>query len=239
MGFLWRHPVLSALAIMGGVLWLSVGRGCGWFAPAYCWNQKLVVEVETPQGTRRGESVSRVCYIYRNYIKASGYSGELEKGEAAVVDPGGGQYLFVTIRGWENLTPVRCGKQLKALGAKVVHPYAYMNPEATWQKLVKKLKGQRCPIAPEDLPLLVTFTDIHDPKTVKRVDPRDLSAAFGPGYRLKAAWLEITDEPVTTGRVEKVLPCLKSGKACIPLNETLPYGHPMRNILNSHFWRSN
>lgn len=54
-------------------------------------------------------------------------------------------------------------------------------------------------------PLLVTFTDINDPTTVQRVDPKDLAATFGPGVSLKRITLEITDEKVTEGRVEAML----------------------------------
>ena len=56
-----------------------------------------------------------------------------------------------------------------------------------------------------DFPLLVTFTDIDDPKTVRKVDPNNLAATLGPGYALKSITLEITDEPVTKGKVEEVL----------------------------------
>ena len=54
-------------------------------------------------------------------------------------------------------------------------------------------------------PLLVTFTDLTDPTTVKAVDPENLAATFGPGVSLKRLTLEITDEPVTEGRIEQVL----------------------------------
>ena len=53
--------------------------------------------------------------------------------------------------------------------------------------------------------MLVTFNDITNPTTVRRVDPYDLASVFGPGYVLKAITLEITDEKVTEGRVESVL----------------------------------
>jgi hypothetical protein len=57
-------------------------------------------------------------------------------------------------------------------------------------------------------PLLVTFTDIADPKTVTKVDPDNLAATFGPGVALKRITLEITDEKVTEGRTAR---CSRSG----------------------------
>lgn len=40
---------------------------------------------------------------------------------------------------------------------------------------------------------------------MRKVDPANLAAAFGPGVSLKRVMLEITDEAVTEGEVEKVL----------------------------------
>ncbi|WP_421849677.1 hypothetical protein [Oricola sp.] len=57
----------------------------------------------------------------------------------------------------------------------------------------------------ENYPRLVTFGHIGSPQTVRRVDPDNLAATFGPGYRLKSITLEITDAPVTRGEVETVL----------------------------------
>ncbi|MCA9468988.1 MAG: hypothetical protein KC643_26590, partial [Nitrospira sp.] len=47
--------------------------------------------------------------------------------------------------------------------------------------------------------------DLTDPKTVQKVDPENLAATFGPGVELKRITLEITDEPVTEGKVESLL----------------------------------
>jgi hypothetical protein len=70
--------------------------------------------------------------------------------------------------------------------------------------LISTLSATR-ELAPKQYPLLVTFGDISDPASVKRVDPDNLELAFGPGYALQSITLSITDEPVTTGKVEKVL----------------------------------
>lgn len=61
------------------------------------------------------------------------------------------------------------------------------------------------PVPSTCLPLMVTFADIVDSKTVNRVDPDDLAASFGAGVRLKAVTLTVAEEPVTEGKVEAVL----------------------------------
>jgi hypothetical protein len=57
----------------------------------------------------------------------------------------------------------------------------------------------------EQYPLMVTFADLADPASVALVDPNDLAATFGPGVRLKAVTLEVTDAPVMEERVEALL----------------------------------
>ncbi len=39
-------------------------------------------------------------------------------------------------------------------------------------------------LSSSEYPLLVTFNDIKTPASVKRVNPANLEATFGPGYRL-------------------------------------------------------
>lgn len=56
----------------------------------------------------------------------------------------------------------------------------------------------------DNYPYLVTFKDIADPTSVVRVDPDDLAASFGAGYRLKAITVQVTDEPVTVGIAERL-----------------------------------
>jgi len=75
---------------------------------------------------------------------------------------------------------------------------------------VKRIAQMRGPhrITPSDLPDLVTFDDIKDPKTVALVDPDDLQATLGPGITWNEITLEMTGEPITNGLVTK-LPWLR------------------------------
>lgn len=62
----------------------------------------------------------------------------------------------------------------------------------------RSLKAKK-ELAFDNLPLLVRFRDINDPKTVEEVDPKNLEASFGKGIKLVSATLQMTDEEVTTG----------------------------------------
>jgi hypothetical protein len=69
----------------------------------------------------------------------------------------------------------------------------------------------RSELALKDLPVLVRFGNPKEPTSAALVDPLDLAASFGPGVTFKRAFVEVTDDPVTTG-IEARLPWLKSSK---------------------------
>jgi len=54
-------------------------------------------------------------------------------------------------------------------------------------------------------PLMVTFKNLNDPATVEEVDPANLAASFGPGYRLKAIVLEKTDDKISDNLKNRIV----------------------------------
>jgi len=95
--------------------------------------------------------------------------------------------------------------------------------------------GDKIALPDDHYPLLVTFTDINDPASVQRVDPDDLVAHFGPGVKLKTITLEITDEPVTGGQIEKVLGWLKTHAGYLSGKHILDQEFHERNLTISSF----
>ncbi len=180
--------VAARLALL--MMLALVLAGC---AEEFSWRQKLVLVVETPDGERRGESVGVVRWRDATGASEMGMGQLGFRGEAVVVGLSEGRYLFALIKGrqvmgqYTLLDKAMLGKSL---------------PERAQALQVVGLKGR---VPPERYPKLVTFEDITRPETVRQVDPNDLAATFGEGYALKSITLEITDEPVTMGRVEKVL----------------------------------
>ncbi len=64
-------------------------------------------------------------------------------------------------------------------------------------------------ITTADLPDLVTFTDINDPKTVMAVNPNNFEASLGEGVKWHSISIEIVDEIITQG-IEQRLSWLSS-----------------------------
>ena len=66
-----------------------------------------------------------------------------------------------------------------------------------------RLRGPRRS-TPADLPDLVTFADVNEPKSVIEVNPNDLRATLGQNVTWNEIALEMTDEPITTGLKAKL-----------------------------------
>lgn len=222
-----KKTILIVVLVFMGV---SVGY-CYFGLNQYTWHQKMTLEVDVDGQLYTGSSVVKVTVRDSDPLtKGLGFSMQFgATGEAAFVELPGPTYLFALLGGGAPDS----GPQTNALNV-----FRDQLPRSGNDRFAILSKSRfKTDIPRSHYPLLVTFTDIANPKTVQQVDPDNLAEVFGPGVSLKRITLEITDEPVTEGKIEQALPCLRSGKACVPLNKDLPYGHPMRNILNNAFWR--
>lgn len=160
----------------------------------HSWHQKLTLIIDTPQGQVTGSSVIEVrvrFYDGGEFLSGTEVIYDLT-GEAAVVEVLPGRYLFALLGDSEERFAAAAKDRFQGLR------------RGEWMKEIPK-QTEPVTLTGPLIPMLVTFTNINDPKTVALVDPADLEASFGPGVSLKAATLEITEEPVTEGRVERSL----------------------------------
>lgn len=182
---------------------------------------RMTVEVEASAGVRSGSSVIESTITKGpGFGDASGISSGL-RGEAVAVDLPGGRSLFALLRSKDDrdtagyharlVQGAACGK-----GEPSARPDpAFCEPDS-WREFRRwaKSTGLKVTLAPDDYPLLVTFRDISDPKSVVRVDPGDLAATFGPGTRLRAVTVAVTDKPVTI-KIEKRLGWLQAHRGTL------------------------
>ena len=196
-----RRGVMG-LFVLGAAISLA---GCGERAEV---RTKVSIEVVTPQGVRAGSSVWSWTLSKAGVALASPYDGRF-RGEAVAVDLPNGRTLFALVKDQEMLAE-RQFRDLKPEGPE--------DRVADIRAIAKQVGAQRrlgCLPRPDenysaiyDCPLLVTFRDIRDPKSVERVDPAALDKSFGPGVTLRRITVAVTDEPVTTG-IEKRLGWLR------------------------------
>jgi hypothetical protein len=175
------------------------------FYPIYSWRQKTTVSVSTPQGVVTGASVVAVTWgDSPDILPDPPHVFHHSNGEAVVVELPGKRYLFALI-GNAEFTPLKVFAKDK---------FPKQSPYATDSLLpaageVAEHLGQTRSLTPDQYPMLVTFGDIDDPASVRRVDPTDFTASFGPGHSLHAITMSITSEPVTEGRIRTVLSWLE------------------------------
>jgi hypothetical protein len=203
-----RRDLLTCIAIGSA---LVVG-GCGrWYRP---YRYRLTVEVDTPEGLKTGSSVIEVSSDRSpKWMPQGGGVSKTARGQAVAVDLPDGQTLFALLR--SNNGNVDWPAYAAYTVIEVPAPSTGQDDQAEFLTRAKAAEGKTLTLprdhrimiggaSPNNYPLLVTFTDIRDPKTVAKVDPDDLAASFGPGVKLRRITVQITDDPVTTG-IEKRL----------------------------------
>ncbi|MCA9500189.1 MAG: hypothetical protein KC588_13440 [Nitrospira sp.] len=159
----------------------------------------MTVEVDVDGQLYTGSSVVKVTVRDSDPLtKGLGFSSQFgARGEAAFVELPGKGYLFALLDGG----PPDSGPQINAINI-----FKDQLPRSGDERFAIVAKSRfKKDIPRSHYPLLVTFTVITDPTTIKQVDPDNLAATFGPGISLKRITLEITDEPVTEGKIESVL----------------------------------
>jgi hypothetical protein len=179
---------LAFIVLCGIGLW-----GC---SEEWNWKQKLTVSVQTPEGIKTASSVQLGTIVrYGWWQRQWGYGGAVVlRGEAVALEVAPGMYLFALI----NSTP----------SAWTV----FFDGDKAMDEAGPKLMASRAmlELEPRNYPVLVTFADKSKPESVIRVDPDRLDAAFSAGHRLISISMTMTDEPVTDGVVQRLLPWLSS-----------------------------
>lgn len=165
--------------------------------PTYRWNQKLTITVDTPQGVVSGSSISKVSRTATPQILPDMHNHEDDfTGEAAFVDLGAGRYLFASLDGYRNLAFKAFSEELRSKSPL----------EAARE--ITEMVGKAVELQQVLYPELVTFKNAADPKSIEKVHSEHVDLSFGGGVKLLSISFKITEEPITKGRVTKVLPWL-------------------------------
>lgn len=157
---------------------------------------KMTVSIETPEGIKTGSAVREV-YVRQNPKVTTESLPHIEvRGEAVAVNLGKRGILFVLISHGSYREVFSAFPRPSALSPEGIRYYASLEPG---------LKG----LLIKEIPELVYFKDLSDPKSVQAVARDNLAAVFGDGVAFKNIEIEITDEPVEIS-IEKLLPWLSS-----------------------------
>ncbi|MGH9875699.1 MAG: hypothetical protein ACRD9S_24850 [Pyrinomonadaceae bacterium] len=206
--------------------------------PTVILRYRLTLEAMTPDGPKTGSGVIQVSYGSQFNLNGGGRKGDMEvTGEAVPLDLGQGKVLFATLTkdgSGRNSTPGRLDGALNAEWLPVVI-FGFKWNWGEESRLPAQIKAAKA-AGPKDvpfrsLPTLVRFEDVSDPKSVRLVEPERLNAAFGEGFALTKATLEITNDPPTDG-IGKVLGWLERIK-----DYQTDSGNPFTNVLPVSRWQ--
>jgi hypothetical protein len=145
---------------------------------------RLVVSVQTPDGVRSGSGVLSV-HPDRGYSR---HGSTLTKGDAVVVDLGGGKNLVALLAHAGEK-----GLDLDGINFVALRAYNAAGRNASFRN-ISSMTGV-VPVTGALIPVLATFADLADPATMRVVQPHDLQSSFGQGFRLQG----ITAEAVPNG----------------------------------------
>jgi hypothetical protein len=156
--------------------------------------------------------VERVFGLTSSYSLQPNQLRDRSIGEATLVDLGDGRVLLALLNGINEKIPSRDRTKTWYGGAEGVIAKR-LGIDTQWHKdgspgmakLVQSTGTWR--LTSEEMPILLTFRDVKDPKSFVIVDPNDVAATMGKDVRLTYVQLEITSDPVTVG-IEQKLPWL-------------------------------
>ncbi|MEM8652663.1 MAG: hypothetical protein AAGF54_19210 [Pseudomonadota bacterium] len=191
-GCLWVFPSMAALIY--ALYWI-------YFSP-FEWRQKITITIDTPSGVISESTVHHIRLYkdrFRIFPSATGGSRIEVRGEAIVMKLPNGRYLF-------GLRSARlpAGHMLQSGDILIKHVAANIARRTLPAVRIayETPVGARF-ILPELIyPILVTFDDPQDPKSIKLVRPGSLSKVFGAGYKIRDVTLEITLEEPEFGKVK-------------------------------------
>jgi len=167
---------LRLVAVLRAVLALA---GCG---RSETYRYKLTLSLDMPDGVKAGFNVVEVD-AFDVILPARGI-GHKTTGQALYINLGAGRRpliaLLTRIRRSTDPWPTFPGRGEDAPGEVLANKCLGVNKPKDWLDEVKATRQCTLPIAitSADLPDLVTFADVNDPKSVMLVDPNNLSATL-------------------------------------------------------------
>lgn len=198
MNFKWLGPLALLAALVIGDQ-IRINR------PGHKY--RLTVAVETPEGVKSASGVLAV-HPDRGYSRSG---STLTKGDAVVVDLGGGKNLLALLAHIGDR-----GLELDGMNYVALRAFNAAGNKASFNEM-NRISGA-APVTGALIPVLATFTDINDPATMRVVKPDDLEATYGKGFGLRGVTVEavpngfwpldfggVLGEPVTRG-IEAKLP---------------------------------
>jgi hypothetical protein len=202
---------IKIYAFLGGIIALALLFVLIPIYINYPWGTyryRVTVEIVTPEGIKIGSAVREIrVHTEPGFFGVRKQGIDRLIGEAVVIDLGtrGVVLALLSEDDLYQAFPYNNGKG-------VLSPMGI--------RYYKSLKlGMKAPLPPEKYPTFVTFKDLSDPKSLQLVYGQrfdveaqkhllvdEMETLFGAGVRIQGITIEITNDPLMWGTVDKFLP---------------------------------
>ncbi len=191
--------------------------GCG---ESHSWRQKTIIEVETPNGIVSGGNVLDVSVqFYADWetsLANQTGSSSGSRGESSVVEVMPGKYL-VALTASTTWSASSSALIAAANGGRI-------KTTADRTALAELLEAGMPPhnLPQTEWPLLVTFDDVSDPKSIRVIEGKDLSPVFGDGFSIMGISIQTGPTLESDSAITEIFPwlCQYLGKG-LQLNGTI------------------
>lgn len=202
---------MKKILFIAGILILSgaVVMAMSDYIKLHIYRYKITINIETPDGIKSGSAIRELIVQQQPRITPETTSSARTRGEAVVIDMGNKGALFGLIN-YDSYY-------------ELLYAFDYVSGAFTDKGLefFDNLKvGQKAELTKKQYwPRLVRFKDINDPMSVEQVwgtefDVKQqehlrvdrLEDIYGAGSEIKSVTVEITDEKIKWGSVDKFLP---------------------------------
>jgi hypothetical protein len=170
--------------------------------PTYSYRYRLTIAIEIDGKVHSGSSVIEVIWRGQPDFPGAGSFTPHVRGQAVYVDLESHGAIVATLSNFESYGPAQDG----ALSVLWLVPRAFLGRPMSSDDLpeLPKLRGRR-ELTSNNMPRLIWFSDIANPKTARRITAAEIPTVFGPSARLRTAEVEITDAPIVVD-IDKKLP---------------------------------
>src|SRR5579871_3944981 len=209
-----RGLKLSGFAILGLLAVLVVGDQIRLYRPDHKF--RLAVTVETPDGVK---SASNILSVTPNRGYGGSNTGETSgpktKGDAVFVDLGGGRNVVALLAVGADPT------DLDATNYIAMRAFIAAGRKVQFREMKKTTAMSPVAVPAENAPVLVTFKDVNDPASARRLTADNMQELLGPGVKFPGMMVStvangfwpldvggVLGEPVSHG-IEAKLPWLK------------------------------
>ncbi len=134
------------------------------------------------------------CHKAAAWAGTSDVSQCYVRGAAIPVNMGGGRYLFLIIKGPNGDMTSLAAAILRARGEDPFGDATPINLPDRWM------------LKPGDMPLMVTFTDAHNPASILAVDPGDLNSTLGQDVSQLNVSVEGSSDALSSNGIYSIIP---------------------------------